>query len=103
MTIASNPIRATLLAIAAAGALAAPVWADDRDDGPSGPSVNPSGFSMVEREARTQGLRIEEIEMDDGVYEVEGRDGKGREVELKIHPQTGKVVSREVDDDRFGD
>jgi uncharacterized membrane protein YkoI len=58
---------------------------------------------MIEREARTQGLRIEEIEMDDGVYEVEGRDSKGREVELKIHPRTGKVVSREVDDDHFGD
>ncbi len=61
MTIASNPIRATLLAIAAAGALAAPVWADDRDDCPSGPSVNPSCVIMVEREARTQGRRIEEI------------------------------------------
>ncbi|MGE0628286.1 MAG: PepSY domain-containing protein [Hyphomicrobiaceae bacterium] len=42
-----------------------------------------------------QGYRIREIELDDGLYEVEARNAEGRKVELKIDPRSGKIVGRD--------
>ena len=39
--------------------------------------------------------RIEEIELDDGLWEVEGRDIEGRHREMKIDARTGTVVKIE--------
>ena len=41
---------------------------------------------------------IQEIELDDGVYEVEARNAQGQRVELDVHPRTGKVLRTELDD-----
>jgi uncharacterized membrane protein YkoI len=40
---------------------------------------------------------IEELECDDGRWDVEGRDERGREIEVKIDPRTGQVLRVERD------
>lgn len=45
--------------------------------------------------ARYGMARIEEIELDDGLWEVEGRDIRGRDREMKIDARTGAVVKIE--------
>lgn len=44
-----------------------------------------------------RGYRVEEIELDDGRYEVEVRTPNGREMELKVDPRTGRIVDRDDD------
>ncbi|WP_377890466.1 PepSY domain-containing protein [Alkalihalobacillus sp. R86527] len=50
-----------------------------------------------------QGLKIEEVEKDkEGkrfVYEVEGTNEDGKEVEVEIDANSGEVISSELDDD----
>lgn len=41
---------------------------------------------------------IEEMERDDGYWEVEGYTAKGCEIELEIDGQSGAIVEREIDD-----
>ena len=38
---------------------------------------------------------IEEIELDDGFWEVEGSDASGREIEMKVNAATGEIVKME--------
>lgn len=45
--------------------------------------------------ARYGMARIEEIELDDGLWEIEGRDIEGRDREIKIDARTGAVVKIE--------
>lgn len=40
---------------------------------------------------------IKELECDDGRWEVEGRDARGREIEVEIDPRTGRVLKVERD------
>jgi uncharacterized membrane protein YkoI len=35
---------------------------------------------------------IKEIELDDGVWEVEGRDATGRKIEIEVDAGTGEIV-----------
>jgi uncharacterized membrane protein YkoI len=41
--------------------------------------------------------QISEIELDDGRWEIEGRDVQGREREIEINAQSGEVVESERD------
>ncbi len=51
------------------------------------------------RIARTVGLvRIEDVDCDDGTWEVEGRDARGREIEVQISPRTGRILDVDRDD-----
>ncbi len=45
------------------------------------------------------GIDIHEIELDDGCYEVEGRNRDGRKVEIRLDPKTADQVSIDWDDD----
>lgn len=45
------------------------------------------------------GLTAERLRIDDGCYEIRGRDGAGNQVELKIDPATLEPLTLEV---RFG-
>ncbi len=40
---------------------------------------------------------IDEIELDDGIWEIEGRDRKGNDVELDIDRMTGEIVKAKRD------
>jgi hypothetical protein len=35
---------------------------------------------------------IKEIELDDGIWEVEGRDESGRKIEMKVDARSGEIV-----------
>ena len=35
---------------------------------------------------------IKEIELDDGVWEVEGRDASGHKIEMKVDARSGEIV-----------
>jgi hypothetical protein len=82
-------------ATAILGALAIPAQADD-DDRHCGRVAAGEWMSVSDITARaaSMGLDVREVERDDGCYEVKGRDGEGRRVELKLHPATAEIVKR---------
>lgn len=49
--------------------------------------------------AKANGWTVEDFEIDDGCYEIEGRNRDGREIEVKLDPATLKVVEMEYEDD----
>ncbi|MBC7282742.1 PepSY domain-containing protein [Hoeflea sp.] len=52
----------------------------------------------VQRVAAQQGVTVRRIKIDDGCYQINGRDASGREVEIKVNPQTLEVIDIEYDD-----
>ncbi len=59
------------------------------------------GFITAEQAieiAKQQGLvTVEEVERDDGKWEVEGKDVSGREIEVDIDARSGQIVKIERD------
>lgn len=53
----------------------------------------------VERLAAEQGWVVRRIKIDDGCYEIDGRNAEGRQIEVKLHPQTLAVVEFEFEED----
>ncbi|OWY04409.1 PepSY domain-containing protein [Thioclava sp. IC9] len=49
--------------------------------------------------ARENGWTVHEVEMEDGRYEIEGRDRDGRKIEAKIDPATQRLITSDYDDD----
>ena len=49
--------------------------------------------------AEEQGWVLRRIRIDDGCYEVIGRDAAGRSIEVKLDPATLAVVEMEFEDD----
>jgi hypothetical protein len=49
--------------------------------------------------AADQGWTLRRIKIDDGCYEVDGRDAQGRAIEAKIHPGTLKIIELEFEDE----
>ena len=81
------------VAVILAGLAAAPTPARADDDC--------RGISRAEAiaVARTVGLvRVTEVECDDDEWEVEGRDGSGREMEVEISARTGRIKEVDYDD-----
>jgi len=37
-------------------------------------------------------VKIEEVELDDGVWEVEGYDANGHEIEMEIEATSGRII-----------
>lgn len=51
------------------------------------------------RIARTAGVvRVQEVECDDGKWEVEGRDARGRKIEVEISARDGRILDIDRDD-----
>ena len=50
--------------------------------------------------AIAQGWEVRRIKIDDGCYEIDGRDATGRAIEVKLHPGTLQIVEFEVEDER---
>jgi uncharacterized membrane protein YkoI len=42
-------------------------------------------------------VKIDEVELDDGVWEVEGYDANGKEIEMKVEAATGNITKLERD------
>ena len=49
--------------------------------------------------AEQNGWAVRDFEIDDGCYEIEGRDLNGREIEVKLDPTTLQIVEMEYEDD----
>lgn len=80
------------LLMTAIGLVSAPAQADERCD--RGPVHAEQAIEI----ARGVGVAlIKELECDDGRWEVEGRDARGREIEVEIDPRTGRVLKVERD------
>lgn len=88
------PVTPCRLACAAAALWLAPLaaLADERCD--RGPVRAERAIEI----ARGAGVAlVKELDCDDGRWEVEGRDADGREIEVEIDPQTGRVLKVERD------
>ena len=49
--------------------------------------------------AKDKGWTLLRIKIDDGCYEIDGRDAQGRRIEVTIHPATLEVIEIEFEDD----
>lgn len=52
----------------------------------------------VARLAAQNNWTVRRIKIDDGCYEINGRDAEGRRVEVTVHPKTLKVLKFEIED-----
>lgn len=87
-------LRYGLLALSL-GLAAVPVWADDDCDAP----LNRWQTREAVREmAAAQGWEIQRLKIDDGCYEIRGKDAQGRSFKAKIDPETLKVLKIKEDD-----
>ena len=79
--------------------LAVPAWADDDCEAPV--AQWQSRDAVLQMAAR-QGWQVQRLKIDDGCYELRGRDAQGRAFKAKIDPRTLSVVKlkqRDHDDD----
>lgn len=81
-----------LLALLPAGAALA-------DDDCFVPMADWQPREAVAQFATTQGWTLRRIKIDDGCYEIDGRDATGRAIEVKVHPKTLQIVEFEYEDD----
>lgn len=86
----SLPIR-PLLAAAGLALTTTIALADERPCG-NVPVEDWMNEAQLRERVAALGLRIEEIDVEKGCYEVEARDDDGREREILVHPQTGEQV-----------
>ncbi|WP_306045110.1 PepSY domain-containing protein [Nioella sp. MMSF_3534] len=49
--------------------------------------------------AEQNGWSVREFEIDDGCYEIEGRDAEGRAIEVSLDPESLEIVELEYEDD----
>lgn len=89
----TTPLLALCLALGAAPALA--------DDDCEAPVQKWQSRDAVMQHASAQGWQVQRIKIDDGCYEVRGRDAQGRSFKAKLDPQTLRVVKMKLrgDDD----
>lgn len=89
------PILALALLLPAGAALA-------DDDDCRVPADQWQPHEAVMKLAETKGWTVSEVEIDDGCYEIEGRDKDGRRFEAKLDPATLEIVKMEGRKDRRG-
>ena len=53
----------------------------------------------VARLAEENGWAVRRIKIDDGCYEIDGRDAEGRRIEVTVHPTTLEVIELEYEDE----
>ncbi len=71
-------------------------WADDDDC--TVPMAQWQPREAVQRMAEEEGMTVRRIKIDDGCYQINGRDASGRNVEIKLDPHTLEVIDVEYDD-----
>ena len=49
--------------------------------------------------AQENGWTVRRIKIDDGCYEIDGRDAEGRAIEVTVHPATLEIIEFEYEDD----
>ena len=62
-------------------------------------AAGPVSIEDVHAMAFNKGIvKINEVELDDGLWEVEGYDANGHEIEMKVDAASGNIVKIERDD-----
>ena len=83
------------------GAAALPAWAGDDCDVPL---QRWQSREAVRRMAVEKGWELQRLKIDDGCYEVYGKDAQGRSFKAKVDPETLRVVKmKRRDKDRDGE
>ena len=77
--------------------LAAPVRAEEDDC--AVPMADWQPREAVSRMAHEHGWVVRRIKIDDGCYEIIGRDAEGRAIEVYIHPGTLEILELEFEDE----
>ena len=90
-------MRKTLTILAFLAAL--PAGAALADDDCFVPMADWQPREAVAEFAIAQGWEVRRIKIDDGCYEIDGRDAQGRAIEVKLHPGTLQIVEFEFEDD----
>jgi hypothetical protein len=88
----------TILAFLAA----IPAGAAFADDDCFVPMADWQPREAVARLAAEQGWAVRRIKIDDGCYEIDGRDAEGRAIDVKVHPGTLQILEFEFEDDDQG-
>lgn len=86
------PILAVLATLALSGTALA------EDDDCTVPMAQWQPREAVQRMAEAQGWTVARIKIDDGCYDIDGRDAEGREIEVKIDPGILAIVEMEYED-----
>jgi len=87
-----------LLLSAVLGAPAGLAYAQVPAQAPIKPGDPAITMDDARRIAKEHGLvRVEEIKLDDGKWEIEGRDGTGAEIEIDLRASDGMVIKMERD------
>ncbi len=63
------------------------------------PMVDWQPREAVAQLAEQNGWSVRRIKIDDGCYEIDGRDADGRLIEVTVHPATLEVIEFEFEDD----
>jgi uncharacterized membrane protein YkoI len=62
-------------------------------------AAEPVSIDDVRAMAFDKGIvKIDEVELDDGIWKVEGYDANGHEIEMKVDAASGNIVKLERDD-----
>ena len=93
-------MRKTLTILAFLAAL--PAGAALADDDCFVPMADWQPREAVAEFAIAQGWEVRRIRIDDGCYEIDGRDAQGRAIEVKLHPGTLQIIEFEFEDDDHG-
>ncbi|MGY9047527.1 hypothetical protein P775_07035 [Puniceibacterium antarcticum] len=62
------------------------------------PMANWQPREAVARLAAEQGWSVRRIKIDDGCYQIDGRDASGRRIEVTVQPATLQVIEIEYED-----
>ena len=79
--------------------VAFPVGVASADDDCFVPMMHWQPREAVARLAEENGWTVRRIKIDDGCYEIDGRNAAGRQIEVKVHPATLQVIEIEYEDD----
>jgi hypothetical protein len=74
-----------------------PIGSALADDDCFAPMADWQPRDAVQRLAQKNGWIVRRIKIDDGCYEIHGRDAEGRRIEVKVHPATLQVIEIEYE------
>ncbi|WP_093810329.1 PepSY domain-containing protein [Stappia sp. ES.058] len=91
-------MKMPLILLAALLSLGATGPAGASDDDCTVPMADWQPRKAVKTMAEAKGWSVRRIKIDDGCYEIKGRDAQGRTIEVKVDPATLDIVEFEFDD-----